>query len=135
LLFGCFTAMLGILVAAIALSVLLRGGYGPFLRALALGSRAGKSGNGSTGSRLPAHFSGRIQAMGGGGRDQSTRARDYDDELPRRGTGGLWQGSQNYEDYTASQVWQARGNRPPPSNPRTAPRTAPRTRGRSRANW
>ncbi len=139
-LLGCFTAVLGILVAAVALSVLVRGGYGPFLRALALGPRAAKNGKATlstTSARFPAQASGRVQAMGVGAWDDPARtrgARDYDDELPRRGAGGLWEDSQEYQDYDdygSARIWQARENRRPPSNPRTAPRS----RGRSRADW
>lgn len=39
---GCIVAVLGIITAAVSLFVLLQGGYGPFLRALWLGKRAGK---------------------------------------------------------------------------------------------
>src|SRR5579872_5882427 len=37
---GCVVAVLGIIIAAIALLVLVRGGYGPFLKALLRGKRA-----------------------------------------------------------------------------------------------
>lgn len=37
---GCGVGVLGLVIAAIALTVLLRGGYGPFLRQLVLGKRA-----------------------------------------------------------------------------------------------
>ena len=40
---SCIVALLGLLIAAIALSVLLRGGYGPFLKALLRGKRAGQA--------------------------------------------------------------------------------------------
>lgn len=40
---SCIVGLLGILIAAIALVVLLRGGYGPFLKALLRGKRAGTS--------------------------------------------------------------------------------------------
>lgn len=39
---GCVVATLGIIIAAIALLVLVRGGYGPFLKALLRGKRAGR---------------------------------------------------------------------------------------------
>jgi hypothetical protein len=135
-LFGCITAILGILVAAIALSVLVRGGYGPFLRALALGSRAKQRMKGSSGKGVSTQTGMQNRLRQGGGWDESPptfgRARDYDDELPRRGPGGRWQDSQQYENYDSARVWQARDDRrPPPSNPRTVPRTG----RRSRANW
>lgn len=38
---SCLVTVLGVVVAAVAMSSLLRGGYGPFLRALAFGRRAG----------------------------------------------------------------------------------------------
>lgn len=38
---SCVIAILGIVIAVIALNVLIRTGYGPFLRALVLGKRAG----------------------------------------------------------------------------------------------
>lgn len=37
---SCIVSLLGLLIAAVALTVLLRGGYGPFLRALLHGKRA-----------------------------------------------------------------------------------------------
>jgi len=40
--FGCTAAVLGLIVGSIALSMLLRRGYGPFLRILAFGRHAGK---------------------------------------------------------------------------------------------
>jgi hypothetical protein len=39
---SCVVAILGLVIAVVALYVLLHGGYGPFLRALLLGKRAGK---------------------------------------------------------------------------------------------
>jgi hypothetical protein len=39
---SCVVAILGLIIAVVALYVLLHGGYGPFLRALVLGKRAGK---------------------------------------------------------------------------------------------
>jgi hypothetical protein len=39
---GCVVALLGIAIGGIALYVLVQGGYGPFLRALAQGNRRGK---------------------------------------------------------------------------------------------
>jgi hypothetical protein len=44
---SCIVSLLGLLIAAIALSVLLRGGYGPFLKALLRGKRAGRKGAGA----------------------------------------------------------------------------------------
>jgi hypothetical protein len=48
---SCVIAILGIVIAVIALNVLIRTGYGPFLRALVLGKRAGR---GATSKVLPA---------------------------------------------------------------------------------
>jgi len=39
---SCVVAILGLIIVVVALYVLLHGGYGPFLRALLLGKRAGK---------------------------------------------------------------------------------------------
>lgn len=39
---SCMVAILGLVIAVVALYALLHGGYGPFLRALLLGKRAGK---------------------------------------------------------------------------------------------
>lgn len=36
----CVTAVIGLIIAAVTLSALLRGGYGPFLRAMLFGSKA-----------------------------------------------------------------------------------------------
>lgn len=133
-LFGCVTMILGILVAAVALSVLVRGGYGPFLRALALGKRASSQTKGSADAVLSNQTGKQRQAWNDDGwsaQGQSfARAREYDDELPRRGSGGMWQDGQD-DDYASSQAWQQPNNRRPPSNPRTAPRTG----RRSRADW
>lgn len=46
---SCIVTVLGVIVAVVAMSSLLRGGYGPFLRALALGKRAGGQGGGILG--------------------------------------------------------------------------------------
>jgi hypothetical protein len=40
---SCVVAVLGLIVAVVAIYVLVNGGYGPFLRALVLGKRAGRS--------------------------------------------------------------------------------------------
>ncbi|HEU5440274.1 MAG TPA: hypothetical protein VFU88_13370 [Ktedonobacterales bacterium] len=62
---SCIVSLLGLIIAAIALTVLLRGGYGPFLRALLHGRRAGlargqataSGGNGTAGAAGDArHF-------------------------------------------------------------------------------
>jgi hypothetical protein len=37
----CVTAVIGLIIAVVTLRALLRGGYGPFLRALVFGSKAG----------------------------------------------------------------------------------------------
>jgi hypothetical protein len=37
----CVTAVIGLIIASVTLRALLRGGYGPFLRALVFGSKAG----------------------------------------------------------------------------------------------
>ena len=47
---SCITALLGIIIAVVALLTLLQGGYGPFLRALALGKRAAETGATGKGS-------------------------------------------------------------------------------------
>jgi hypothetical protein len=39
---SCVVAILGLIVAAVAMYVLVNGGYGPFLKALVLGKRAGR---------------------------------------------------------------------------------------------
>jgi len=131
-LFGCFSAILGILVAAIALSVLVRGGYGPFLRALALGSRANRNGKGTNVNGLPSQASGRLQATPTNNWEAPTRGYDYrdDDALPRRGVGRLCEDDARC-DNGSSRARNARDDRPPPASPRTAPRT----RGRGRADW
>lgn len=46
---SCVVAILGLVIAVVALYVLLHGGYGPFLRALLLGKRAGKGKGNSKG--------------------------------------------------------------------------------------
>ncbi|HEY7849380.1 MAG TPA: hypothetical protein VIC27_04905 [Ktedonobacterales bacterium] len=41
----CVTTIIGLLIAVITLGILLRGGYGPFLRALVFGGKKGKGGD------------------------------------------------------------------------------------------
>ncbi len=43
---SCVAAVLGIIIAAVALSVLIRGGYGPFLKSLWRGRRGSRRGHG-----------------------------------------------------------------------------------------
>ena len=66
---SCVVALLGLIVVAVAMRVLLRGGYGPFMRALLLGKRAGRKGS-STGAKA--------SSAGRGRRD----ANDFDDHAP-----------------------------------------------------
>ena len=40
----CVTTLIGLVIAIITLSILLRGGYGPFLRAMIFGAKRGKGG-------------------------------------------------------------------------------------------
>jgi hypothetical protein len=133
-LLGCVTAVLGILVAATALSVLVRGGYGPYLRIMLLGARAGKRGDAG---RALARARGRSRVDDEWDSSAYTfdRASRFDDELPRRGPGGLWQDRREdeYDDYSHSRVRQSqsRNDRPSPQYPRSAPRG----RGGSWANW
>jgi hypothetical protein len=70
---SCVVALLGLIVVAVAMRVLLRGGYGPFMRALLLGKRAGRkrSGKGAKAS-----------SAGRGRRD----ADDFDDYAPMSGS-------------------------------------------------
>jgi len=78
---SCVVAILGLVIAVVALYVLLHGGYGPFLRALLLGKRAGK------GKGL-----GNTVAVEGQGRDQSG-AYEFDGsaEYPARRPAGRGQ--------------------------------------------
>src|SRR5258708_2330405 len=39
---SCVVALLGLIVAVVSIRILVRGGYGPFLRALLRGKRAGR---------------------------------------------------------------------------------------------
>ncbi len=85
--FGCVIAILGIIIAVIALNVLLRTGYGPFLRALVLGKRAGQMGVAPAG------------ALGDGGRAgrwanwNDEDANDGEDDQGYRGGGGPARGA------------------------------------------
>ena len=90
---SCIVGLLGILIAAIALVVLLRGGYGPFLKALLRGKRAGdkRGKRGANGDLAAAGantsssrygFRAERNAYDGGG--WSDPRWDRDDDRPRR---------------------------------------------------
>ena len=72
--------ILGIVIAVIALNVLIRTGYGPFLRALVLGKRAGR---GSTSEVLPAGAAN--GGRSGGGTHWADEDGRYDDTRGSRG--------------------------------------------------
>jgi hypothetical protein len=80
---GCVTGVLGLLLGSIALTVLLRGGYGPFLRTLLPGAKrrmARARAAGRAGGRSPrpsGNYSGR-------GREPSRDRRDGAGPPPRR---------------------------------------------------
>jgi hypothetical protein len=82
---SCMVAILGLVIAVVALYALLHGGYGPFLRALLLGKRAGK-GKGNS------KVLGNNVAVAGQGWDQSG-AYEFDGsaEYPARGPAGRGQ--------------------------------------------
>lgn len=82
---SCVIAMLGLIVAVIALSVLIRTGYGPFLRVLLLGNRAGR---GSRSEVLPAGA-----ANGGRSGDWANWDDDQEDGRGYRGGGVARRGS------------------------------------------
>lgn len=104
---SCVIGILGLVIAFIALSVLLRNGYGPFLRALLLGKRAGRR---SASAVSPA-------GVGSGGRVGHTTSWDNED-AGRDYRGGGTRGEQR---------------RGPPVPARSPQRQAPVSR--SRANW
>lgn len=106
---SCVVSILGLVIAIIALNMLIRGGYGPFLRVLLLGNRAGSQ---SASDVAPA------SATGGG---RSGRWTSWDDE------GGGRNDGRNSRGGGA----QRRGA-PVPS--RAAPRQAPPV-SRSRPDW
>jgi hypothetical protein len=80
---SCVVAILGLIIAVVALYVLLHGGYGPFLRALLLGKRAGKGKGKSLGNQV---------AVAGQGWDESG-AYEFDGsaEYPTRRPSGRGQ--------------------------------------------
>ena len=80
---SCVVAILGLIIAVVALYVLLHGGYGPFLRALLLGKRAGKGKGKSLGNQV---------AVAGQGWDESGAYQfDGSAEYPARGPAGRGQ--------------------------------------------
>lgn len=93
---SCIVALLGLLIAAIALSVLLRGGYGPFLKALLRGKRAGQArgkrgskgdiatASANTSSNRYGYGPQRDELGGGGGWSEPRRGRD--DDARRQGS-------------------------------------------------
>ncbi|MGZ3603088.1 MAG: hypothetical protein ACXVDF_24495 [Ktedonobacterales bacterium] len=105
---SCVIAILGIVIAVIALNVLIRTGYGPFLRALLLGKRAGRR---STSEVLPA-------GAANGGRSGGWT--NWDDEDGR------------YDDSRGSRGGR-QGRAAPIAGRSPQPRQAPVAR--SRSNW
>lgn len=73
---GCITSVLGLIIAVISMTVLLRGGYGPFLRVLVLGKRAA---NGAEAGGVSSRTGGRGRA--------DVYDDDDEDGFPRRGRG------------------------------------------------
>lgn len=107
---SCIVGILGIVVAVIAIQILRRDGYGPFLRALLLGKRA-------NGAAKPKSA---VAASGAANLRRAAWSTDDDD------------------DYSAERdSYSGYGNRAPPSAPArrpSSPRNAPRGRN-SRADW
>jgi hypothetical protein len=123
---SCIVSLLGLIIAAIALSVLLRGGYGPFLRALLHGRRAGlaRGQATATGGNGPAGASGSASRFGFGPGESFGRTRDgfSGDPRPSRQSGF------DYDQY------DQRGPRQPgASGP--AGRTPPPPGRGSRPDW
>jgi hypothetical protein len=80
---SCMVGILGLVIAVVALYTLLHGGYGPFLRALLLGKRAGKGKGKSLGNNV---------AIAGQGWDQSSAyGFDGSAEYPARRPAGRGQ--------------------------------------------
>ena len=96
---SCIVGLLGLLIAAIALAVLLRGGYGPFLKALLRGKRAGQKRDkgAAKGDLAPARANANVASkragfgaerdeFGGGGGGWSDPRWSRGDDGPRRGS-------------------------------------------------
>lgn len=96
---SCVVALLGMIIAAIALLVLIRGGYGPFLKALLRGKRAG-------GTRGALQVSGFAGDTGYGPRGQGFNA----DDPPRR--------DDRYGQPPARSASRAARPQPPPTRDR-----------------
>jgi hypothetical protein len=111
---SCLVGVLGLGVAAVAITVLVRGGYGPFLKALLRGKRAG-------------------QPLGKGirkGKSASGSAGDDDGWGDSRDD---WGGSQEYGAFADSYEQPARSARAPAGVPRGAgPAGRPRQPTRQR---
>jgi len=117
---GCVVGLLGIIIGAIALMVLVRGGYGPFLKALLRGKRAGRKRGKQNETGVAPAWSG-AQGAGTGYHG----AAGYG-PAPQRGRGNTsgFRGGYGDDDYG-----------PPPG--RSASRTArpPAQNTRSRKDW
>ncbi|MFI5274979.1 MAG: hypothetical protein ACHQ4H_18265, partial [Ktedonobacterales bacterium] len=81
--------LLGILIAAIALIVLMRGGYGPFLKALLRGKRAGRRrrGKGVPGAEFAPKGAAATSGRGGSRAGYDTGYDDSGWDAPPRGSG------------------------------------------------
>ncbi len=94
---GCVTGVLGIIIAAISLMVLVRGGYGPFLKQLLRGKRGAKRGKNGGGKRGASGGEFEPLALGGESGEVSTYGRAYDDRLEDddlpSGYGNAWERS------------------------------------------
>jgi hypothetical protein len=119
---SCIVALLGLIVAAIALMVLVQGGYGPYLRALLRGKRAGR---GSEKGDLSAQLAGSEWDAGYAGNA------DYRASSPQGGAGPR---RHPYDDGYGSNVqagYEPRRDAPARSQPvRRSPPSS-----RSRPDW
>ena len=91
---SCIVGLLGLLIAAIALVVLLRGGYGPFLKALLRGKRTGeKNGKRAAKGDLAAVGANSASSRHGFGAERAERGGGRSDPRGSHGDGGARQGS------------------------------------------
>ena len=109
-LMSCIVGILGIVVAVIAVRILRRDGYGPFLRALLLGKRANRQ----------SPSKGAVAASNAG--NVRRAAWNTDDE------GGISGEGQSFSGYGTRAPPSGAGRRPPPASDR--PRGRP-----SRSDW
>lgn len=151
---GCIVALLGVIIAAIALMVLLRGGYGPFLRVLLLDKRA-KAASAASADPADSSMNGANGVMGSGAlwerdpragfddrpyassRQPGARRPAYDDQYDSYDRSDRGSGTGRYPRTPPPPARGPSSGRtpPPPARSRPASGRTPPPPSRSRDDW